>query len=91
MTGRRNVRTFSLVRGDDRWQVDYDELRRTVTVQGPSPDAARIHRWLTTSKRVVDRSTGGLLTVVPIESWDYMVQAVESDLYGDLQMKAVFE
>lgn len=81
------MKTLRLVRGEDHWQVNYDETQRTVTVQGPAPDAARIHRWLTTNKRVVDATTGNLLTVVPVEGWDYMRQAVDTDLYGDLRWR----
>lgn len=91
LRGALSVRTFLLERGRDRWQVCYDGERRTVTVAGPSSASSQIHRWLTSPHKVVNRISGDMVTLVPTSSWEYLRQAVETDLYHDLQMRAVFE
>lgn len=85
------MKSFLLVRDSDEWQVCYDEERQTVTVAGPGSASSLIHGWLTSPHSVVDDISGDMLTVIPTGSWAHMKQAVETDLYGDLQMRAVFE
>ena len=81
------VKTLRLLRDQNEWLVKYDEDRHAVTVEGPAPDAAAIRKWLTTQRTVLDETTGNLLTVIPVESWAYLRQAVETDLYGELLLK----
>ena len=58
---------------------------------GPSSASSQIHRWLSSQHKVVNRISGDMVTLVPTSSWEYLRQAVETDLYHDLQMRAVFE
>lgn len=85
------MKAFLLVRGSDQWQVCYDEARRTVTVAGPSSASGLIHRWLTSPHRVVDETSGDMMTLVPTANWACLRQVVETDLYHDLQMKVVLK
>ena len=80
------MKTIRLIRGTDEWLVKYDEERRTITVEGPSPVALELHRWLVTPRPIVD-DAGGLIVVSPTEKWSYVRQVVDTDLYGRFFMR----
>ena len=77
------MKSLTLTKGREQWRVSYDEEAQSVTVEGPSPTGAEIYCWLTSAKRVVDES-GAMILAKPVQSWGYLVQAVEVDMYADL-------
>lgn len=83
------MKTLRLIRGNDEWLVKYDGKRRTLTVEGPAPEAAEIHRWLVTPRPIVDVE-GSMLVTSPARKWEYLRQAVETDFYGRFLMRAEF-
>ena len=85
------MRILLLVKDRRQWIVRYDEPQHTVTVEGPDPEARQLHRWLTTPKHVIDRETGTLIPILPVDRWAYMQQVLEHDIYTDLQLKWVEE
>ena len=46
--------------------------------------SGQIHDWLSTPKHVVARESGGMILVKPVESWTYLTDAVDVDLYKSL-------
>ena len=78
------MKTLRLQKGKDEWIVRYDEKIRSVTVEGPAPESGQIHDWLSTPKHVVDRDSGEMILVKPVESWAYLTDAVDVDLYKSL-------
>ncbi len=78
------MKTLRLQKGKERWLVRYDEKNRSVTVEGPAPLSGEIHDWLSTPKHVVDRESGEMILVKPVESWTYLTDAVDVDLYKSL-------
>lgn len=85
------MKTIRFAKGRDQWVVKYDEEKQTVSVEGSGPTGKEIHRWLTTPKRVIDKETGQLISVLPTQSWDYMKQIIEVDLYNDLGIAVLWE
>ena len=85
------MKTLRLVKDKNRWLLKYDEKKQTVSVEGSGPRAEEIHKWLTTPKMVVDRETGQLTSVIPTQSWEYLKQAIEIDMYNDLGITALLD
>ena len=85
------MKTLRLVKDKDQWLLKYDEEKKTVSVEGPAPQGEEIHRWLTMSKMVIERKTGQLISVIPTQSWEYMKQVIEIDMYNDLGIAALWE
>ena len=84
------MRTIRLTREKDEWVVQYEPKARTLTVEGPTPEASQLHHWLTTPRPIID-STGAMIVVAPAHRWTHMKQAVETDLYGEFMMRAAFK
>ncbi len=78
------MKFLRLKKGSDQWLVRYDEKSCTCTVEGPAPLSAEIHDWLSTPKHVIDRDFGEMILVKPVDSWIYLSDAVEVDLYKSL-------
>ena len=83
------MKTLRLVKDRRQWLVRYDEALQTVRVEGPAPQGQQIHHWLTTPKHAIDEETGVLLSIIPTQSWPFMKQVLEHDLYGDLSLQWV--
>ena len=83
------MKSLRLRKGDEQWLVRYDEERCTTTVEGPAPLSAQIHHWLAAPKRVIDRGSGEMVLVKPVDSWECLCDAVDVDLYKGLGVAAV--
>ena len=83
------MKTLRLVNDQRQWLVRYDEVQQTVQVEGPALQGEQIHHWLTTPKHAIDEATGVLLSIIPTQSWPFMQQVLEHDLYGDLRLQWV--
>ena len=88
MAKKKSVKHLRLAKEKEEWQLEYDEKAQTLTIGGPSPLGREIHEYLTSEKRVIDPKTGQLMAVDPLQSWDYLIQVIEIDLYKDLGVSA---
>ena len=82
------MKSVRLARGSEQWLVKYDEDKAALSVEGPAPTDRELFTWLTTPRRVIDSETGHMLLVKPVESWTYLVQAIDVGLYADMGLAA---
>jgi hypothetical protein len=83
------MKSLPLRKGDEHWLVRYDEESCTATVEGPASLSAQIHLWLAAPRRVIDRGSGEMVLVKPLDSWDYLCDVVDVDLYQSLGVAVV--
>ncbi len=83
------MKILRLRKDEKTWQLHYDEESQSISVEGSGPQGEQLHQWLTKRKHVVISDRGDLAAVFPTESWDYILQVIEKDLYDDFGMVAV--
>ena len=85
------VKNLLLVKDKDTWMIRYDQDNQSISVAGPEPQGEQLHEWLTSRKHVAVSEKGDLVAIFPVQSWHYLEQVIEKDLYKDFGMRSSWE